>query len=338
MFARGQYTLTLAPSAFGFSLGSFQRATVSRENLASALPQVSAWLKRSLTTLVDRQAFYFVLMDDLDSAWNADDAVARHRLVGLLVAARNVRVWAVTAGLPFTPVIFLRSDIYAALVFPNKNKVTETVARIAWSDDQSGDTSLKKLIDERITASIGYSTQSPWEELFNNDLINGQHLFDFMVGHTHLRPRDMIKLANECLRCAKAAGAERIGADHVLAAMQSYSTYLLGEIDDVAQQAHPEWDSCLMTLRRLGRRTFTRAAFMEAHGTGPDKDADQALRSLYKNGVVGYEQRGSNVFSYRADAALDIGAPKFAIHPGLYEALGAASQRPAGGTDHAATS
>ena len=324
ILSRATYKLTVQPEAFGFSLFSLSREKVPREQLATSLGNIITWLKRMLETALHRESSYFVLLDDLDGGFRAHEPSTKDRLVGVLVAAREIRIWASTEKLPFVPVVFMRSDIYATLQFTAKNKITaEDLERIAWSDAEAGPASLKRLIDQRIAAAIEYKERDPWSEVFAEELIGGRSLYEFMVSRTHLRPRDMIKLANLCLEQANEDRAERIGARHVEAALPVYSGYLLDELADAAHQSVPDWEEHLMTLRRLGCTTFGEDEFKAEHEHGSSTDTSgHALRDLYRFGAVGYEQGGSIVFAHDSDAGLDAGAMRFEVHPGLWDALG----------------
>jgi len=322
-FTRSSYKLTVEPKAFGFSFFSLSREKVPRAELAIALGKVNEWLRSELALVINRESSYFVLLDDLDGGFQADDADAKDRLVGLLIAAREIRLWARQNEFPFTPVVFMRSDIYADLRFPSKNKITtEDRERIAWSAEEDDPASLKALIRQRIEASIDYKSNDPWQEVFSDDTMGGRSLYEFMAAQTHLRPRDMIRLANLCLDRANQAGASHIGATHVQEALPPYSEYLLDELADAAHQSVVDWDEHIMTLRRLSRLSFDRQAFAQEHERGAsDSPIDHALGDLYAFGAIGYAQGENVIFAYADDAALDSGATQFEVHPGLWPAL-----------------
>ena len=327
-FARANYKLTVEPKFLGFSLGALQRERVARSDLASRLPRVNDWLRTQLQLVLRSDAQYFVLFDDLDSGFRTANDVAQQRLIGLLNGARDLRVWAEGSGIPFTPVIFLRSDIYAALKFSNKNKIsTELVERITWSAQQDTNASLRRLLVARMGASLGIQSSDPWSELFEGDAAAPHSLYEDMVARTQLRPRDMIRLANACLTEAKAAGAPRIGAQHLAAAEPAYSRYLLDEIADEAHQSTEHWDTCIMVLQRIGTERFSRSRLAKALGDSlgaaiSQRPEDYVLRMLYAHGAIGHVRRDSVIYGYRSEEPLDLNAERFAIHPGLLKALG----------------
>lgn len=108
-----------------------------------------------------------MLFDGLDLAYGPDDQEYNARLVGLLLAARDDFNWATDRRLSMAPVVFLRSDIYDALQFPDKNKVSQNlVESLTWNDDEGGgDESLKTLINQRIRVILGQDS-ADWDLIF----------------------------------------------------------------------------------------------------------------------------------------------------------------------------
>lgn len=152
-FLKRKYSLNVEPSFAGTELGSIRVDTVDRKQLAGFLVEANRWLKRCLSFLLAAEEFYFVLFDDLDRGYDPENTDYAARLVGLLLAAREVFSWAEELGLIVGPIVFLRSDISEGLRFPDKNKMTQNlVENLTWTDDLEGESSLKALMDQRIRA------------------------------------------------------------------------------------------------------------------------------------------------------------------------------------------
>lgn len=65
------------------------------------------------------------------------------------------------------PVVYLRTDLWDALRFSDKNKITQTyTARIEWTVDE-----LQKLIECRATVRIGSTVE--WDDLEDGQLMRG---------------------------------------------------------------------------------------------------------------------------------------------------------------------
>jgi hypothetical protein len=331
-FAPAKYSFVLEPTAFGFSLGSLRRERIPREQLGAILPRVNLWLKATLGSMLpEEDAQIFLLLDDLDAGWDAEDATARARIVGLLVAARDVRIWAAPLRCAVLPVLFLRSDVLAEVQFEGKNKViTDLVEHIRWQGEDHAEADLRCLLVQRIQALIGSRYEVGWDDVFEAYDETQPNVYDAMVALTQLRPRDMIELANFALKQAQATRAPRIGRNHVEASLPEYSAYLLREIADVAHQGAASWPTCEMTLRRMGLRQFTRPQLEAAHGNSAT--VEQTLRTLYIHGTIGYWQREQLVFGFQEELPFDPSASTYEIHPGLCCALGVTE--PSGGDTH----
>jgi hypothetical protein len=291
-----------------------------------------------LNVLINPDHYFFVLFDDLDRGYDPQDAEYADRLTGLLLAAREVFNWSDELGLLVGPIVLLRSDIYAHLTFPDKNKITENlVETLTWTEEMEGENSLKMLIDRRIRAIGQLPTRltDPWPLLFDDKLMRGtQHKFKHMAARTYLRPRDMIKFGNCCLDEARAAEASLIGNRHIVAARVAYSSYLLSELDDEMAEAVPHWKQLSAVLRRAHKLRISREEFVKAYKAlkveqQTDLPVDAALESLFRFSVVGFTRVGGAgyggsaiAFQYRDPRiSFDPSARTLHVHPGLKEGL-----------------
>jgi hypothetical protein len=336
IFRKTQYDFEFNPQFGGAGLGSVRRHTVARGELASKLIEANRWLKICLEKILDRDDnFYFVLFDELDVGYDPSDDEYANRLIGLLLSAREVFQWAREMEYSVSPIVFLRSDIYADLSFPDKNKITRNLLEtLTWTDELSGENSLKTLIDQRIRVLTHTSGSDPWLEAFEPAVMRGtQHKAKHLAARTYLRPRDMIHFCNLCLNEAKQRGGERISNEDITRARRAYSDYLVQELDDEIHATYKEWKRYLDALRRIHTTRFTRQDFERAfdalklHKRG--LDAEAALEMLYRYGIIGFTKIGGGgyggsavAFSYRdASINFDPAAPSFSVHPGLKEAL-----------------
>lgn len=337
-FRKRSYALNLQPTFAGSSIGSIRVDTVDRKQLAGFLVEANRWLKYCLDVMLTANEFYFVLFDDLDRGYDPGDKEYAERLIGLLLAAREVFGWAEARSLNVGPIVFLRSDIYEGLRFPDKNKITQNlVENLTWTDELEGENSLKTLIDQRIKAIAELPThlKDPWPLVFDDQVMRGtQHKFKHMASRTYLRPRDMIQFSNCCLDAARTADAHRIENRHIVDARPRYSQYLVNELEDEMSEAVPDWPRLFDVLRRIHHLRFTPKEFKVAYSdlhvpktTGVNSDA--ALEALFRFSVIGFTKTGGAgyggsavAFRYR-DPLLnfDPGARTLHVHVGLKEAL-----------------
>jgi hypothetical protein len=341
-FRRDRFRVTRAsvsPTIVGSSLGSVDWTTVERTTLGDALSAMNRWLRAALARTAHKDAEYFVVFDELDLDFESNDENYQDSMIGLVLAAQSVFLWAKGEGLPIAPVVLLRDDIYGSLNFPDKNKITTNlVESLYWTADFDGSNSLKSVIDRRIGVTLGAPDPDPWYLVFDEEVMRGtQHKFLHMAQRTYLRPRDIINFANECLSIARTRGAiidgERVANQDVTAARIPYSNYLRRELNDEIHAHYPDWEGWLELLRRVGKITFSRADF--------DAEAERAptlaigleplsiLTALYAFGVIGFGRRGgagrggtNEYWSYRnPEITFDPDAPFFKVHLGLKENL-----------------
>lgn len=335
IFRRNQYQFEFNPQFAASGIGTIRRHTVPRGELGSKLTEANRWLRACLERVLSSDNWYYLLFDELDIGYDPSDDEYGQRLTGLLLAARDVYKWANDADFAVGPIVFLRSDIYDALSFPDKNKLTRNLVEVlSWTDELSGENSLKALIDQRIRVLLHVDSSDPWLEVFDDAVMRGtQHKAKHIASRTYLRPRDMIQFCNACLTRAKSAGSERITNEAVVAARRPYSEYLIQELDDEIHATYPDWERYLDVLRRIHVTRFERTEFDKAFATlnlsKLGLTEGEALEMLYRFGVIGFTKFGGSgyggssvAFSYRDEMInFDPGASMFTVHPGLKEAL-----------------
>jgi hypothetical protein len=337
---------TFAPTVVGTSLGSVDWTTVERETLGDALSGMNRWLKAALSYVIARESEYFLVFDELDLDFEKQNDTYMDSMIGLVLAAQNVHLWARENDVPTTPVVLMRDDIYSSLYFPDKNKITTNlVEQIYWTAEFTGANSLKGVIDKRIAVTLEAKSSDPWFLLFDEEVMRGtQHKYLHIAQRTYLRPRDIIYFVNQCISVARARGAvvddkTRIANRDVTSARTAYSTYLRQELSDEIHAHYPQWESWLDILRRIGRLTFTRQVFDEECRRSSHllKGAEpgEVLGALYRFGIVGFGKRGGGgrggtyeYWSYQdPDTTFDPEASYFKVHLGLKENLDLKEER-----------
>jgi hypothetical protein len=337
-FRRRKYSLNIEPQFAGAALGSIRVDTVDRKQLAGFLVEANRWLKQCLNSMLAGEEFYFVLFDDLDRGYDPTNHDYAARLIGLLLASREVFAWAEELGLIVGPIVFLRSDIYEGLRFPDKNKITQNlVETLTWTDDFEGENSLKTLMDQRIKAigELPTRLKDPWPLVFDAQVMRGtQHKFKHMASRTYLRPRDMIQFSNFCLSAAREAEAHHIENRHIVAARPVYSKYLVRELEDEMSEAVPYWPRLFDVLRRIHLTRFSPDEFTDCYRAlkvtkSAGVDADEALEALFRFSVIGFTKSGGGgyggsavAFRYRDPLlSFDPASRTLHVHVGLKEAL-----------------
>jgi hypothetical protein len=334
-FKKRNYSFNFEPKFAGASLASLRVDQVARDRLAGFLTEANRWLMFCLGHVLSSDDWYFVLFDELDRGYDPADSEYADRLIGLILASRDVFQWADDSGLDVSPTLFLRSDIYEELSFPDKNKVSDNLVEpLTWTDDDEGENSLKALIDQRIRVIAGVDVDDPWTLVFDDQLMRGtQPKHKHMAARTYLRPRDMIKFGNLCLERAQQADDERITNRNIADARPSYSQYVVKELDDEIHEAVPQWKRYLDLLRRVHKLRFERSEFETAFDASKlgrlGVTPDEVLEVLYQFSVIGFTKAGGGgyggsavTFRYQEPSiAFDPGAKVLRVHLGLKEAL-----------------
>jgi hypothetical protein len=247
-------------------------------------------------------------------------------LVGLILAARDIRRDTLNREVPINPVVYLRTDLWDDLVFSDKNKITQTATlNLEWMAE-----GLLNLINARLVARLGPTAK--WDVVSTPSLMRGsQTKWSHILSRTFLRPRDVIKFLNSALEQAKRRGGSPLLLDNpdVTNARESYSVYLKSELDDEIIAHWPYWEQALQACSAISTITFKRDEFVSQYDRRKSQEngvtADEALRLLYRFSVIGYERRsgygGSSwAFQYtNPEAGWDNSASTFKVHLGLKE-------------------
>ena len=137
--------------------------------LPTIVQEVNAAFTRTLLRCLNREHKYFIAFDQLDLGFDPNSPEYANRLIGLLLASRDINLAARDAGVKLFVVVFLRDDIYDCLHFEDKNKMTENfVSLIEWDTPRTKKT-LKALMERRFKIVLGDDTHTSvsWDAVFN---------------------------------------------------------------------------------------------------------------------------------------------------------------------------
>lgn len=336
IFRKDAYSLSrglLAPEAAGIKLGELEWTKVSRAGLGSQLHDTNERLKGAIAQVLRPDARYYLVFDELDLDFAVDSENYAHSLIGLLLAAHAFHQW--SGGLTARPtcVVLLREDIYDALEFSDKNKITDSlVERLSWSDAPNAPNGLKRVIDRRLEVLLALpaGVRDPWGRVFSP---NGEGTYEWITRRGYLRPRDLIKFSNLCLDEARHRSSRTIDMEHVKAATPLYSAYLQRELSDEISTHYPTWSDWLELLRRVAQVKFQRQHFANLCSRYPELTGGAhplyILEALFRFSVIGYSRRvpgpskTQEFWKYRLGAvAFDRTPDHYVIHLGLREYLG----------------
>lgn len=313
--------------------------------LPTIVQEVNAVFSRTVLRCLNPAHRYYIAFDQLDLGFDRYSLEYTNRLIGLLLASRDINLAAREAGIKLFVTIFLRDDIYDCLHFEDKNKMTENfVSMIEWDTPRTQKT-LRALMERRFNIVLSDDTDKSiaWDTVFNEEreMPGHQTKYEHMRDRTYLRPRDIIKFAN----CALAKYKERAGRpqeqDHlhkidnidIHNARIEYSEYFLREIDDEVHKHLPDYEKHLDVLRSIGKWQFEKDEFETAFKAQYSSSAltpSEAIEKLFDLSIIGFYRAGGRgfggseyAFKYRDPRTrFDHTSSRFRIHPGLIEVMG----------------
>ncbi|WP_437925343.1 glycosyltransferase family 4 protein [Sorangium sp. So ce291] len=329
---------------------SMLRPSISPErvpigDLPRIVQEVNENLQRCVINSLNPENKYFICFDQLDLGFNPATPEYNSRLIGLLLACRDLNIAAKQAGKKLWTVVFLRDDIYNTLQFEDKNKITENfLSNIEWDTPRTKHT-LKKLMERRFEAVLGAADGElvAWEEVFDEvrEMPGRQKKYKHIIDRTYLRPRDIIRFCNTVLekhkdrwrgRAAASMSTKFENAD-LHDARADYSDYLLRELEDEVHKHIPGYKNHLELLRSIGVWQFSKKQFDDICAKlsefAGDLSSTSILQQLYEFSIVGFYRTGGKgyggseyVFKYKDPRArFDTTSQRFRVHPGLIETL-----------------
>lgn len=319
--------------------------SVPMEELPSVIQDVNRNLLQYTLVSLNPEHRYYICFDQLDLGFDPNNSEYVSRLIGLLLACRDINIAARDAGKQLLIAVFLRDDIYDTLQFEDKNKLTENfVSTIEW-DTPRTDKTLKQLMEKRFQSVLEADSKEDvsWEKIFNEDqeMPGRQSKYQHILDRTYLRPRDMIKFTNAILtrykeRLRGTGADDDIGFDNsdIHNARIEYSEYLGAELDDEIHKHLPEYKKYLDLLRSIGGWQFDNGLFEAVARKRPElvheEPPGSVLEKLYEYSIIGFYRAGGRgyggseyVFRYKEPRTkFDSTSIRFRVHPGLIEVLG----------------
>jgi hypothetical protein len=175
-----------------------------------------------------------ILVDNLDKSWTprTNIQLVSELLFGLLsVGVRIADDFKKSSlgkrRLEVMMTIFIRSDIYAAIVSYAREPDKLPVRRIEWSDPQL----LVRVIEKRMLVADHtlVDSQDVWSRYFV-EKVAGLSTRDFLLRSVFPRPRDLIYLVRSSLQYAVNRGHTRIEEDDVISGIGQYSSFVFASL------------------------------------------------------------------------------------------------------------
>lgn len=309
----------------GVSLGSID---LGKEDSAYAVSIMSTHLGALTSLATSAYSDYPVVIkvDRLDDGWDASPD-SQGLIIGQLKAARAINQTLHIAGRPAPILTFLRSDIFEAVRFNDKNKMATSVERLEWPNER-----LLDVLSRRIASSLKIEQSDAWESVFSEvEMRQRAKPRSYFIRRTMGRPRDVIAFAIHCKDVAVESEHQIVETADIYEAETRYSQHLLAELSDELHKQIPELEGLLDTLRDMGRMAFTFDNWVEASkrrtSNLTDSVAKDQLGILYEASVIGIAKVGGSkggshhMFIYAAPTLKPDFSARMYVHPGLKKGL-----------------
>ncbi|MFQ6777303.1 hypothetical protein V6Z69_19055 [Cereibacter sphaeroides] len=309
------------------------------------IPNEAPWqerlriLERLIEQYID-DSVYYILFDELDEDYKdvlRSDVSESYLnlLTGLFKAIQDVRK-VIGRGRAIRPVAFLRSDIYELLKDNDKNKWLDSALELRWSEGQ-----LRNLMAFRLARAKSEDEDIPSFEVVVKNLFvspvtraggarRQKHVFEYILGHTLMRPRDVISYFRECAKIANEFGSNKISPDYFSSANRGYSDRLRQELLDEVQGAIPEIEEVFHAISEVRKQVFSanelRARYERRVAAGKINTPlkfEQVLEVLFHFSIIGNQpkQHSARIFKYIYPKARLNGGEKLALHKGLLQSF-----------------
>ena len=305
------------------------------------IQEVNRLIEGQVLSSMDPDIQYLLCFDQLDEGFSVADPRYMAMLAGLIRASRELFAASKQAGLKFSPVIFLRDDIYDSLTFDRKNQITENSSiRLRWNSLPPNDgNNLKELVERRFTSVLNADAQDVlWEDIFDSgelqdDESSPSSVFNEICESTLMRPRDVIKFLNDMLahlRTQDHMHGTYFDNDCLDSARESYSRYLLEETKDEIAGDRLIPNQIWRVLEDVGSEQFGFDRFEEVYlgyWSSGDSGPIDVLENLFEHSVLGFLENINGQLSAvwrhsEPDAKFKRSATTFRVHRGFRESLG----------------
>lgn len=289
-------------------------------------------LREQLVAYASNKGLVFVLFDNIDKGWNATGLEESDVVIirTLIEAARKLGNDFRRHGIEFSSSIFLRNDVYEALLSQTSDRGKETVVLVDWTNPGL----LAQLVRRRIAYNHKQKidTDQIWHSICA-PMVDGQNSLEYLIAHSMMRPRYLIRLLNYCRGNAINFGRHRIDEQDIKEGLSTYSTETIKEIGLEIRDVLPDAGDVLYAF--LGEnREMSRSHVLELINKtiANAVDSTAIFTMLLWHGVLGL-RRSPDQVTYIHDVNYDIlrlsgliqklanGDPVICINPALWAGL-----------------
>jgi hypothetical protein len=292
---------------YSFTFGTRQNVDLSDGEVTNLLYETTLGkLRTELAQYARNKGKVFLLFDNIDKAWNANglDNSDVIMIRTLLDANRKIGNDFRRIGTDFYSAVFLRNDVYDILLSQTPDRGKDSIALVDWSQPPL----LRQMVRRRLLFNSTNKSLS-LEHLWHNiavPVIEGQDTLQFLISHSMMRPRYLLRLINYCKGNAINFGRDRVDESDIEAGLSQYSTDVVTEIGLEIRDVLPVGEDILYVFlgeAREMKRSNIQKLLHEKISNDDDMQAIFAL--LLWHGVLGLRRSVDDV-TYIYDANYNI--------------------------------
>lgn len=287
-------------------------------------------LRDAVSSYLHIKGFVFFLLDNLDRFWtpggfNDDDALI---IIGLIESMQEITRKLARKRIELRWAIFVRSDVYEFLIRGMADYGKLSVQSLEWADPNL----LKALFQKRITSGI-VRQKMDWDDAWGQisvQTVKGKPVIDFLIEHSMMRPRYLIRLFETARRRAITVGQPMVREEDYLAALGELGWQVMEDLDREVSDLVPSGDKLLFEIVRASADlTASRFRYLVGRTLIDPPAIEKLLDIMLWGGAVGVVDGSAAKYIYDCGykrqylAALIRGneSVRLELHPTLMAAL-----------------
>jgi hypothetical protein len=288
-------------------------------------------LETAVLDYVNEKQEVWLLFDNLDKGWPTRGATREDILIlrTLLEATRKLQHKFDREDVSVNVLVFLRNDIYEELLRDTPDRDKDTAVSLDWNDPEV----FKEMVRQRLQAAVGATGtfSELWSEFFES-YVGTRESFAYVVDHTLMRPRDVLRFLRRAIETAVNRGHRRVTEEDFRQAERGYSDDMVVAVNFEVADVNPEFQD--LPFHFIGAPSaMTAASFRDRllEAGVRNEFVDDATELLIWFGFVGVRAPGQDEahFSHQVrynlskiNVLLATPGAEVVVHPAFRSALG----------------
>jgi hypothetical protein len=246
-------------------------------------------LKQKLSKYLESKEAVWILFDNLDKGWNTAgvDQIDAIVLRCLIDASRKIQRDMMRRGHNLHCLIFVRNDVYEVLMKESADYGKDMRVALDWTDSEL----LREMLRLRLVTGIGLHSDTALDNIWRDICVThfqGTDTVSFMIDHSLMRPRNLLKIFAHIKGFANNLNHDRIEEIDIEKGLRAYSQDLLIELSHELTDVFPESSDVLYRLIDCKPELKKPELFDVLRADGEPPDMLQKLFSfLLYYGVIG---------------------------------------------------